>query len=41
MPLDRAEPMRLDGDAIATEIGALVFFGLAHADLLAAVVRHR
>jgi len=36
---DRSEPLPLDNAAIASEIGALVFFGLAHGDLIATVVR--
>ena len=38
---DRPDPIPLDTRAIASEIGALVFFGLAHGDLIATVVGSR
>jgi AcrR family transcriptional regulator len=38
---DRPDPVHLDTQAIAGEIGALVFFGLAHGDMIASVVRSR
>jgi len=38
---DRPDPVRLDTESIANEIGALVFFGLAHGDLIATVLRSR
>jgi hypothetical protein len=38
---DRPDPIPLDTRAVASEIGALVFFGLAHGDLIATVVGSR
>jgi len=38
---DRPDPVRLDTESIANEIGALVFFGLAHGDLITTVLRSR
>jgi len=38
---DRPDPVRLDTESIAGEIGALVFFGLAHGDLITTVLRSR
>ena len=38
---DRPDPIPLDTRAIASEIGALVFFGLAHGDMIATMLRSR
>ena len=38
---DRPDPIQLDTQAIASEIGALVFFGLAHGDMIATMLRSR